>query len=201
MTRENTSQDLDHEIDAAVRMMGHVDAPAGQVERIQMRLEMAAARKEHWAPGIWVPLGCAALAAVVLAVILLPHWKHDASHRTNTVASASAPLHTTTKAETVEATGPSVVEAATSRVVRPVRPSHSRRAVKDPLDYPLTRQERLLVTLVQTASPADLEILDRARQAKLEAQKDAEFAAYAEAGDSSSSSAGSQYQAPATTQE
>jgi hypothetical protein len=50
------------------------------------------------------------------------------------------------------------------------------------LSYPLTRQEKLLVRFVQTAKPADLQALNPEYPAKVEAQQDAEFAAYLKSG-------------------
>jgi hypothetical protein len=54
------------------------------------------------------------------------------------------------------------------------------------LSYPLTRQEKLLVRFVQTAKPADLQALNPEYQAKVEAQQEAEFAAYLKSGSGSS---------------
>ena len=53
------------------------------------------------------------------------------------------------------------------------------------LSYPLTRQEKLLVRFVQTAKPEDLRDLNPEYQAKVEAQQEAEFAAYLKSGSSS----------------
>jgi hypothetical protein len=50
------------------------------------------------------------------------------------------------------------------------------------LSYPLTRQEKLLVQFVRNAKPADLRALNPEYQAKVEAQQDAEFAAYLKSG-------------------
>lgn len=55
------------------------------------------------------------------------------------------------------------------------------------MNYPLTRQEKLLVQFVRTASPKDLEMLNPAYQAKLEDQQEAEFNAYLQSGSQSGS--------------
>ena len=53
------------------------------------------------------------------------------------------------------------------------------------MSYPLTRQEKLLVRFVQTAKPEDLQALNPEYQAKVEAEQEAEFAAYLKSGSSS----------------
>jgi len=52
------------------------------------------------------------------------------------------------------------------------------------LSYPLTRQEKLLLQFAHHAKPADLQALNPEYQAKVEAQQDAEFAAYLKSGSS-----------------
>ena len=53
------------------------------------------------------------------------------------------------------------------------------------MSYPLTRQEKLLVQFAQHAKPEDLRDLNPEYQAKVEAQQEAEFAAYLKSGSSS----------------
>jgi hypothetical protein len=70
--------------------------------------------------------------------------------------------------------------------VRRSRREHPQyRHVANLLSYPLTRQEKLLVRFVQTAKPEDLQALNPEYQAKVEAQQEAEFAAYLKSGSSS----------------
>jgi hypothetical protein len=70
--------------------------------------------------------------------------------------------------------------------VRRVRQDHREyRHAANLLSYPLTRQEKLLLQFARNAKPADLQAPNPEYQAKVEAQQEAEFAAYLKSTDSS----------------
>jgi hypothetical protein len=68
------------------------------------------------------------------------------------------------------------------------------RHVTNLLSYPLTRQEKLLLQFARNAKPVDLQALNPEYQAKVEAQQDAEFAAYLKSGGSSDTEGATQTQ-------
>lgn len=68
--------------------------------------------------------------------------------------------------------------------VRRSRPNREHRHATNLLSYPLTRQEKLLLQFAHNAKPADLQALNPEYQAKVEAQQEAEFAAYLKSGSS-----------------
>ena len=74
---------------------------------------------------------------------------------------------------------------------RSMQPPGVRRVRREPreyrhaanlLSYPLTGQEKLLLQFARNAKPADLQALNPEYQAKVEAQQEAEFAAYLKSG-------------------
>lgn len=70
-------------------------------------------------------------------------------------------------------------------VERPSQSSREHLHATNLLSYPLTRQEKLLLQFARNAKPADLQALNPEHPAKLEAQQEAEFAAYIKSGSSS----------------
>lgn len=77
-------------------------------------------------------------------------------------------------------------------VERPSQSNREHRHAINPLSYPLTRQEELLLQFARNARPADLQALNPEDQAKVEAQQEAEFAAYLKSGSSSDTESATQ---------
>lgn len=184
----------EREMDAALKMLGEVQAPAGLTAHVQRSLATAAAAghtRKNWR--VWVPVGGAVMAAVLLTALFQ-------------IRSAPEKIAATAKRTTTDSALPEGAISQQSQIppdtfrerkasLSVVRPSrHTARHAEyrhaaNLFDYPLTRQEKLLVEFVQTAKPEDLQMLNPAYQAKLEAQQEAEFAAYLNSGNNSSTQA------------
>ncbi len=194
----NLNQDkpvnIDEEIDAALQLLRGVQTPAAMESRVQQSLESAAAMPRRARSGrlFWIPATCAALAAILLVVFIQTHG----ARQTSPVESATLVTVTPASGETAAARRPALLPTVTFRkrkpaaqpaIVRRIRRKRPQyRHVANLLSYPLTRQEKLLVRFAETAKPADLEVLNSEYQAKVEAQQDAEFAAYLKTGSGSS---------------
>jgi hypothetical protein len=192
-SNQDRPEKFDEEIDAALKMLSETAPPAAMLSRVHQSLETAATTSLQTRPGarFWIPATCAAMTAAVLFVVFSRgYWTRQA-----------APVETV-KAVTVNsaspragASQPALVSAGNYRMrerfseradVRRSRREHPQyRHAVNLLSYPLTRQEKLLVRFVQTAKPADLQALNPEYQAKVEAQQEAEFAAYLKSGSSS----------------
>jgi hypothetical protein len=184
MRLENDSMTkIEREIDAALKMLGGTTPPAGMTSRIHRSLEAAAAGRDRRGWLFWVPATCAALAAVLLAVFFQVHSAREKLASTTQTAKM-VPL--TALPDRVMAP-PTLVASETFRgpklpVMRVHSISHQQRGTYrhavNLLSYPLTQQEKLLVRFAETAGPSDLQALNPEYQAKVEAQQEAEFAAY-----------------------
>jgi hypothetical protein len=192
---QDRPEKFDQEIDAALKMLNETAPPTAMVSRIHQSLETAATTSLQTRPGgrFWVPATCAAMAAVLFVVFSQARWARQ--NRTSAVAPTTlasvtpAPLdHAATRPALVPAGNTRMRECFSQRAdVRRSRREHPQyRHVANLLSYPLTRQEKLLVRFVQTAKPEDLRDLNPEYQAKVEAQQEAEFAAYLKSGSSPS---------------
>lgn len=181
---------VEHEIDAALKMLGEMQPAADLVSRVHRSLDAAAAsHQDRSSRRFLIPAAGVAMAAVVLAAIFTPIHP---TRETRASAVETAKL-VATSPKALTALAPPVAKIATkssSEIERSVQfsaerrshPNRENRHAVNLLSYPLTRQERLLVRFVQTAKPADLQALNPEYQAKVEAQQDAEFEAYLKSG-------------------
>jgi hypothetical protein len=198
---QDKTASLDEEIDAALQLLREVQSPAAMMSRLQPSLENAAVKSQRARSSglFWIPVTGAVAAGVLFLAFSHGGWTTEKrSHAVETAETARMSTTTPGAGETVAAR-PALVLAETYRkrnlaaqpaVVRRIRREHPRyRHVANLLSYPLTRQEKLLVRFVETAKPADLQALNPEYQAKVEAQHEAEFAAYLKSGSSSDSPA------------
>ena len=195
--KHNRPMRVEDDIDAAMKMLGETQPPAAFVSRVHQRLEAAVISQRAGSSGLFWILVTGAVAAGVL-FFAFSHGGWTTEKRSHAVETAeTARMSTTTpRAGETAAVRPALVLAAASRkrnlaaqpaVVRRIRWEHPRyRHVANLLSYPLTRQEKLLVRFAETAKPADLQALNPEHQAKVEAQQEAEFAAYLKSGSGSS---------------
>lgn len=193
MRLENDSTTkIERDIDAALKMLNEVQSPAAMTSRIHQRLDSSAVTFQQARSGrmFWIPATCTAMAAVLLVVFFHVHSmrrKQTSTIQTAkmVVAPAAVPEVAMPPRALVSSENFSEQKLSTVHSI-----SHRKRGEHPPaanlLSYPLTRQEKLLIRFVQTASPADLQALNPEYQAKVEARQDAEFAAYLKAGSSSS---------------
>lgn len=183
---------IEKEIDAALKMLSDAQPPAAMASRIHLSLETTIAARGQARRGwlFWVPATCAAVAAVLLAVFFQTHWtrgkqlpavetakivEDSVSQKFASSQPESAPEHSHER------------DASITNVHQNLhRRTHAQyRHAANLFSYPLTRQERLLVEFAQNAKPEDLRDLNPEYQAKVEAQQEAEFAAYLKSGSSS----------------
>ena len=178
---------IDEEIDAALKMVSEAQSPPAMVSRIHQCLETAAARSQQAHPGwlFWVPTTCAAVTAVLFVVFSQAHWMRG--NQTSSVETAKIAATTPASAGFSSLLPALVPVEITSERKPSVQPTSRRRSRRERphyrhaanlMSYPLTRQEKLLVQFARTAKPADLQALNPEYQAKVEAQQEAEFAAY-----------------------
>ena len=196
MSLENDSlTKIEREIDAALKRLSEAQPPAAMTSRIQRSLETAAAKSQQTRSGrlFWVPATCAAMAVVLLVVLLHP----DLTRRNHASTVETAKMVTADSAPPKLAKSlPTLVSAEDPRERKlPTTYVHPRshrqrrgeyRHAVNLFNYPLTRQEKLLLQFAQNAKPEDLQALNPEYQAKVEAQQDAEFAAYLKSGGISS---------------
>lgn len=176
----------DERIDAALRIASDCRIPAGLEDRVQQRLRSAAEAEPSNALR-WARIPAAVgITAVVLAAILLslhsrPAKHLDVAHLLAPAAVETASNHLTTLLPTTHLQKPE------TRLVLMTARHHDRTGVRrhaaNLLNYPLTKQERLLIQFARTATPAELQLLNPQYQAKLEAQQEAAFAAYIRSGE------------------
>ncbi len=189
LENDNTTK-IEREIDAALKMLGGTKVPAAMTSRIYRSLETAGRDRRGWL--FWVPATCAAMAAVTLAIFIQTHSvRGKQTSQVETAKVVVAPNALPDRAMTQS----TIVAAESFRgrklpAVRANPISHQRRGAHrhavNLLSYPLTRQEKLLVKFAETAGPNDLQTLNPEYQAKIEAQQEAEFAAYLKSGNSPS---------------
>jgi hypothetical protein len=178
---------VEDDIDAALKMLGETQAPAALVSRVHRSLDVAAmSRSTRSSRRFLIPAAGVAMAAVALVAI------HTSIHRTpddQSSAVETARLVAATPPERATAVPPAAPVATKSfeeekrsvqpPAVRRLRREHREyRHATNLLSYPLTQQEKLLLQFAHNAKPADLQALNPEYQAKLEAQQEAEFAAY-----------------------
>jgi hypothetical protein len=174
-------------------MLSKTEPPAAILSRVHQNLETAATTSLQTRPvgRFWIPATCVGLAAVLFVTLLQAHW----TRQNRTSVTAPSTMAAVTPAPRAAAR-PALVPAGNYRTrerfsqradVRRSRRQHPQyRHAANLFSYPLTQQEKLLVRFVQTAKPEDLQALNPEYQAKVEAQQDAEFAAYLKSGSSSS---------------
>ena len=187
---QNVPMRVEDEIDAALKMLGETRPPAKIVSRVHHRLE-AAIISQPAKPSrrFLIPAAGVAMAAVILAAIFIPMYRAQVN-RASAIETARVVANTPLAQATMmppSATTEAQRSQEGKRLVRyytQPRSRHSRetRHVNSLLSYPLTRQEKLLVQFARNAKPADLQALNPEYQAKVEAQQDAEFAAYLKSG-------------------
>ena len=204
----NGSMGVEDEIDAALKMLGDVQPPEAIVTRVHQRLETTAiSQPTRSGRRFLIPAACVAMAAaVVLAIFTEVH--RVAENQASAVETASLVANTPpAQATKMSASATAVAENARERtpIRRPAVAWQNRRErpryrhIANLLSYPLTGQEKLLVRFAETAKPEDLKTLNPEYQAKVEAQQEAEFAAYLKSG--SDSDAESTTQTKQLTQE
>jgi hypothetical protein len=185
---------IEEEIDATLKMLGETQPPAEIVLRVHRRLESAVSQRVQSSRRFLIPAVGVAMATVVLVLAVLTQTRRTQVNQASavggaklvaTVPPAQATIMPPSPAAEAERSdeGKQLLQYSTKRRSRSNR--ENRRAANF-LSYPLTRQEKLLVRFVQTAKPADLQALNPEYQAKVEAQQEAEFAAYLKSGSDSS---------------
>jgi len=192
---------VEDDIDAALKMLGEMQPPAAIVSRVHSCLETAALSQTARSSRRWLLIPAAGLAmlTVVLVAIFVPTHRKQ---RHQTPAVETARLVSATPLVQAAVMSPCAMAATKSprkgkrsvqlRVERRIHSNRGIRHATNLLSYPLTPQEKLLVRFVQAAKPADLQALNPEYQAKMEAQQDAEFAAYLKSGSSSDTESATQ---------
>ena len=197
-TEHDTPMKIEGEIDAALQMLGQTQPPTDLTARVHRDLVTATASKQaHRGWLLWVPAASATMAAVLMAVAL--QIRSTSGKRADTIGTAKM---ATTDSAVSGLYHPALVPAESSHkrnVSMPTvhRNSHARKPAPyhhaaNLMSYPLTRQEKLLVQFALHAKPEDLRDLNPEYQAKVEAQQEAEFAAYVKSGSSSGTTAATQ---------
>jgi hypothetical protein len=187
------SMKIEDDIHAALTMLGETHPPEALVSRTRQRLEIAAmSQRARSSRRFLIPAAGVAMAAVALVAIFTQMHRTRENQGSavqaarlvaNTPLAQAAMMPPSATAETERsAEGKRLVQHSTKRRSR--RNRESRHAI-NLLSYPLTRQEKLLLQFAHHAKPADLQVLNPEYQAKVEAQQDAEFAAYLKSMDSS----------------
>ncbi|MHB1960162.1 MAG: hypothetical protein ACYCO5_14205 [Acidobacteriaceae bacterium] len=198
---QDSSAKIDEEIDAALKLLSEVQPPAAMGSRVYRRLSIAApaSQRARSARVLLVPAAGIAMAALALVAIFTPmhRTQRDQPSEIETARLVAATpiaqatiMHPSATAETKRLReGKRSVQLSTERRSRQ---SRENRHTANLLSYPLTRQEKLLLVFARTAKPEDLQALNPEYQAKVEAQQDAEFAAYVKSGESSDAESATQ---------
>lgn len=182
--KQSTTADdrMEHRIDAALRAVGHATPSVGMAERITLRLQSAAvdrtASRFPWQRMLVPAFGCAAVAVFIVLGLRI--------HVTQRIAGSAAlagnmqPALSTAVAPKESREVRRVEAGNPGKPLRVKMASHTGHRARHvyPDNYPLTHQERLLVQLVRTVDPKDLQILNPEYRAAQEAKEDAEFEAY-----------------------
>jgi hypothetical protein len=194
MTAEhNGSLRVEDEIDAALKMLGETEPPAAIVSRAHQRLEIAAtSRRARSSRRLLIPAAGFAMATLAIFAIFIQTQRTQqlpaSATQTARLASSStlAQAMVTPPSAAVETVRADEGKRLVQYYTKPrTRQSRENRHANNILSYPLTREEKLLLEFAHNAKPADLQALNPEYQAKLEAQQDAEFAAYLKSGSSS----------------
>lgn len=186
----NGSLRVEAEIDAALKILNETQPPAQLVWRTHQRLDAAAVsnrvRSRQWflIPAVGVVMATVAMVAFFMPMHRQSENQASAIETARMVANTSLPHPTIVRPAAPAETdrrqeGKRSVQFHTERRNRP---NHERRHATNLLSYPMTRQEKLLVRFVRNAKLADLQALNPEYQAKVEAQQEAEFAAYLKSG-------------------
>lgn len=181
---QRIATNFEREIDAALKMLGDVQPPAGLASRIHHSLETAAVsskKQARWP--LWVPAAGVAMAALLLAVFLQTRSARPKQAATVQVAELRG-----INSASAQFPSPSVIQAENSHQQNEAKPAIRRsftarkrptyRRVNNLMSYPLTRQEKLLLNFARHAKPEDLQDLNPEYQAQVEAQQKADFEAY-----------------------
>lgn len=193
MSPENDpTMKIEQEIDAALNLLSASQPPLAMTSRIHQRLETTMERSGQARRGwlFWVPATGVVIATLLLLVFSQVHWNREKQPHvieTAKIATSSALPGRTLAQPVVAMQNRREQNKFRSNVHRNFRrhdQTQPRHAVNF-LSYPLTRQEKLLVKFVQTAKPADLQILNPEYQSKVDAQQEAEFVAYQKSGSNS----------------
>lgn len=185
-TEHNRPMTSEDEIDVALTILRETQPPPEMVSRVRRSLEIAAmSRRASSGRRLWIPAAGIATAAFALVVM----FTHTHQRPETQISTETARLVTTVPLEQPMELAPAA--PATPKTFqegkRPLQPPAVRRVRRDHredrhaanlLSYPLTQQEKLLLQFARNARPADLQALNPEYQAKLEAQQEAEFAAY-----------------------
>ncbi|HWF67658.1 MAG TPA: hypothetical protein VN670_10145 [Acidobacteriaceae bacterium] len=189
MNLEHDALMIEKEIDAALKLLNETQPPAQMASRIHLSLEttIAARGQTYRGPLFWVPATCAAVAAVLLLVFFQTHWTRG----TQLPAVETAKIAADSVSQKIASSRPESApehsherDASITNVhQKPHRRTHAQyRHAANLFNYPLTRQEKLLLQFAATAKPEDLRDLNPEYQAKVEAQQEAEFLAYVKSG-------------------
>jgi hypothetical protein len=192
-TEHKGPMSVEDDIDAALKMMGETQPPAEIVSRVHRSLEAAAiSQRERPGRRFLIPAAGVAIAAMVLLAIFIQVQR---TQEDRTPGVETARLASTLQLPQADVAAPSTaVETERAEegkrsvqfyTKRRGRQSREVRHSANLLSYPLTRQEKLLLQFVHNAKPADLQALNPEYQAKVEAQQEAEFAAYLKSGNRS----------------
>jgi hypothetical protein len=177
---------VEDDIDSALKMMGETQPPAEIVSRVHRRIEAAAvSQRERPGRRSLIPAAGVAIAAMVLLAIFIQVQR---AQEDRTPGVETARLASTLQLPQVDVAAPSTAveteraeEGKRSVQFYTKRRGRQNREVRHSanlLSYPLTQEEKLLLQFAHNAKPADLQALNPEYQAKVEAQQDAEFAAY-----------------------
>ena len=191
---QNERMRIDNDIEAALKVLGEMQPPGAIVSRVHRRLEIAAAlQARSWSRGLVIPVAAVSMAAVVL-VVIFTQVHHTPENQRSAVQTARLVANTPLAQAAIAPPSAPVAIKSSGEGKRPVRVAVARRRrqggerrhAANLLSYPLTRQEKLLLQFSRNAKPADLQALNPEYQARVEAQQEAEFAAYLKSGDDSS---------------
>ncbi len=164
-----TGQQIDIQIDAALRAVGQAEIPAGLAQRVASRVEQHAGASSvaqnkssfsGWYRLLPVLGGAVAAALLLAAGLQMTLRVHEqaqqaAMSQPKTPEQTSPVSHKTSSAPTVIAT-----KAKTFPLEKKNKPSSLRRTRHYELgSYPLTHQERLLVQLARSVNPKELQML------------------------------------------
>jgi len=191
---------MDDNIETALKVLGGVASPDAMVSRIHRRLESEVTlHRVQSSRRFLIPVVGVAIAAMTLIAIFTQG--HREFQRAAISVETAKVITTLPPAEATASPSSGSSAIANSKTEdRPVQFSaerrrgqrHANRYAHGLLSYPLTRQEKLLLQFAHNAKPADLQALNPEYRAKMEAQQDAEFAAYLKSGHSSNAESATQ---------
>jgi hypothetical protein len=181
-TEHNGPMRVEDDIDAALKLLGEAQPPAALVSRMHRSLETAAmsqrARSSRWFLIPAAGVAMAAMAAMAFFAIFTETHRTRGDRTFVETARVATTVPTPRRMAVATASSQEGKRSVQLSMERRSRQGRENRHATNLLSYPLTRQEKLLVRFVQTAKPADLQALNPEYQAKVEAEQEAEFAAY-----------------------